>query len=314
MPIVTGKNGHRVTLTRVTRKKVTRKKVTRKTVMNRAPGGAALLPLAMLQAPIADAQLPLSIETLLMPPSTFTLSTQTHWQESRQPTLSRRITPSGGALLSIGQRRVEQSVNAVGARYGFAPRWELNGRLLHRQTRWNDTGGRAGQAKGFSADVGLSWLVRPEHAAPAILVDARLDLLSKAAVPDAEQQSLQGAEFGITGYRSLDPVVLSVSARYRRQIEHRATSGGPSTLHSLLLAPQVNFAVNAKVTLVGGLSLQYRDPPLDTDTAGGARVDTALRLGLGYAASRHSTIFFNTNIATAGRSSGFDLEWLYRFQ
>ncbi|MFN2289353.1 MAG: hypothetical protein ABR578_13565 [Chromatocurvus sp.] len=282
--------------------------------MNRVPGACALLPLAMLQAPITDAQLPLSIETLLMPPSTFTLSTQTHWQESREPVLSRRITPSGGALLSIGQRRVEQTVNAVAARYGFAPRWEVNGRLSHRQARWNDPGRRAGRARGFSADVGLSWLVRPEQAAPAILVDARLNLVSKAAVPDAEQQSLQGVEFGVTGYRSLDPVVLSVSARYRRQNSNRAASGGASEAHSLLLAPQVNFAVNAHVTLIGGLSLQYQDPPLNTDTAGGARVDTALRLGLGYAASRHSTIFFNTNIATAGRGSGFDLEWLYRFQ
>lgn len=309
MPIGTGKIGHRVT-----RKRLTWKRVTWKTVMNRVPGASSLLPLAMLQAPIAHAQLPLSIETLLMPPSTFTLSTQTHWQESRQPVLFRRSAPSGGALLSIGQRRVEQTVTAVAARYGFAPRWELNGRLSHRQTRWNDPGRRTGEARGFSADVGLSWLVRPEQAAPAILVDARLNLSSKAAAPDAEQQSLQGAEFGITAYRSLDPVVLSVSARYRRQNGHRAASGGASTVHSLMVAPQVNFAVNAKVTLVGGLSLQYRDPPLDTDTAGGARVDTALRLGLGYAASRRSTIFFNTNIDTAGRGSGFDLEWLYRFQ
>lgn len=301
MPIGTGKIGHRVTPT---------------PVMNRAPGASALLPLAMLHAPIADAQLPLSIETLLMPPSTFTLSMQTHWHEGRQPALSRRITPSGGALVSIGQRRVEQAVAAVGARYGFTPGWELNGRLSHRQTRWNDPGGRAGQARGFSADVGVSWLLRPEQAAPAIMVDARLNLLSKGAVPNAEQQTLNGVELGVTGYRSLDPVVLSVSARYRRQSEHHAASGGPSEVHSLLLAPQVNFAVNAEVTLIGGLSLQYQEPRLDADTAGGAGVDTALRLGLGYAASRHSTIFFNTSIATSetGQGSGFDLEWLYRFQ
>lgn len=249
-----------------------------------------------------------------MPPSTFTLSTQTLWQQSRQPVLARRETSSGTAFLSVAQREVDQAVTSVGARYGFASRWEINARLSHRQTRWRVPGGPTTRARGSAADVGLSWLARPEGGGPAVLVDVRADLLARRAFPDAQPRWLDGLEVGITAYRSLDPVVFSLAGRYR----HQRTGGddAPSGDHNFLLAPQVNFAVNAQVTLLGGLSLQYRDAGSGAGDDARASLDSALRLGLGYAASRRSTLFLNTTIATSGRGggAGLDLEWLYRFQ
>lgn len=281
------------------------------------PAGVCRLLLLTLFCPASVlAQLPLSIDALLMPPSTFTLSTQTHWQQHREPVLASLADSSGGALLSVGHRQVEQALTSVGMRYGFAPRLEVNARLSHGNTQWRGPGGWVEKAQGYGVDLGLSWLVRPESTAPALLLDARADLVSRVAVPGSSQQWLDSIELGVTGYRSLDPVVVSLSARYRGQANAGTMSGNPSATHSLLLAPQVNFAVNAEVTLVGGLSLQYREE--DGDRVGDApsRVATALRLGLGYAPSRRSTIFFNTRVATSGasRGAGFDLEWLYRFR
>lgn len=279
---------------------------------SRTPCAAVLL--TVLAPTLARAQLPLSIEALLMPPSTVTLSTQTLWQQSRHPVLASRETPSGTAFLSVGQREVEQAVTSVGARYGFAPRWEVNARLSHRQARWRVPGGPTLRAEGSAADLGLSWLARPEGGGPAVLVDVRADLLARRSVPDAQPRWLDSLEFGITAYRSLDPVVLSLAARYRHQRagEDVTRSSG----HNVLLAPQVNFAVNAEVTLLGGLSLQYRDTGPGAGGDGRETIDSALRLGLGYAASRRSTLFLNTTIATSGsgRGAGLDLEWLYRFQ
>ncbi|MEQ8514371.1 MAG: transporter [Chromatocurvus sp.] len=251
-----------------------------------------------------------------MPTSTVTVSTRAQWQQSRQPVLASRALPSGAAFLSVGQREVEQGFASVAARYGFAPGWELNARLSHRLTRWSTPGGLGDQAEGFGTDIGLSWLARPESGAPALLLDVRADLFSRPAVPDADPKWLDGMECGVTAYRSLDPVVLSLSTRYRWQPDRSDTSAGSFPTHSVLLAPQVNFAVNAQVTLVAGLSLQYRDAPADVGSDSRSRVATALRLGLGYAASRRSTLFVNANIATsgAGRGAGLDLEWLYRFQ
>lgn len=281
----------------------------------RSRGGVLPLLIALCPA-VANAQLPLSIDALLIPESTFTISAQTQWQQSRQPVLAGRETPSGAVLLSLGQGNAEQGVTAIGARYGVAPRVEVNGRLTHRHTRWRNPGAPAWQADGYGADVGVSWLALPERGAPAVLLDMRADLMSQPAFPGAQQQWLDGFEFGVTGYRSIDPVVLSLSARYRYQEHPDNAAPNVTGAHNLLLAPQVNFAVNASVTLVGGLSLRYRDVNTDPSVGNEHSVATALRLGLGYAAGRHSTFFLNANIATSGSDAGagFDLEWLYRFQ
>ena len=282
--------------------------------MMRQLSRASLLCLAA-QVSSAKAQLPLSIETLLMPPSTFTVSTQAHWRQARQPVLARRNDDSGGAFLSLGHRSVEQGIASVGARYGVSRRLELKGRVSHRQTRWRTPGNPAISRRGYRAAMGLSWLLQPERGAPAVLLDAEVDLLSRAATPGAGRAWLDGVGFGVTTYRSLDPVVLSLSANYRRQRERSLDPGGSGASEMLVLAPQVNFAVNAQVTLVGGLSVQYQTGNVSPLDDRGSTVSTALRLGIGYAAGRRTTLFLNTNVATSGadRGAGFDLEWLYRF-
>lgn len=276
-----------------------------------------LLPLMFVLLPTGvHAQLPLSIDALLMPQSTFTVSVQGQWQQSRLPVLAQRDLPSGAARLSLENATAEQGLTAVAARYGLAPRMELNARLTHRQTRWRYPGASAQHAEGYTADLGMSWLALPERGAPAVLLDVRADLVSRPAFPGLEQQWLDGLELGLTAYRSMDPVVLSVATRYRYQGDAGTAAIHVPGTHNLLLVPQVNFAVNANVTLVGGLSLQYRD--IDSQRAADtqSRMATALRLGLGYAAGRQSTFFVNTHIVTSGANegAGFDLEWLYRFQ
>lgn len=267
---------------------------------------------ATLCAAPAEAQLPLSIEALLMPASTLSLSTQTHWRQDRQPVLA--IRDDGSAY--IGHRRVEQGVTSLGARYGVTPSLELSARLSHRQLRWREPGGTSEQARGYSADVGLGWLARAERGSPALLLDARVDLVSQASAPEADQEWLDGVEFGAIAYRSLDPLVVSLSARYRYQRERSHAGADSHPSRSILLAPQVNFAVNTRVTLVGGLSAQYRDVSAVRSAEGASGVASWLRFGVGYAASGRSTMFLNTSVATsgAGQGAGFDLEWLYRFR
>ena len=262
-----------------------------------------------------QAQLPLSIEALLMPPATHTLSLQGSWQQDRQAVLAARPDGAGGALLSVRQREIEQGSSSVGARFGLVPGLEFNTRLSNREIRWRDPQAGAGRARGYAAELGMSWLALPERGAPALLLDVRADLLSRMALPDAGQEWLDALELGATVYRSLDPLVLSLSARYRHQGSQGSDAlHAPATDH-LFLAPQVNFAVNADVTLVAGVSLHYRWDAAESPGVDESRLGTALRLGIGYAAGRQSTLFVNTNVATSGSGgAGFDLEWLYRFQ
>jgi hypothetical protein len=268
----------------------------------------------MLPVLPAMGQLPLSIEALLMPESTLTLSSRLDWQQSSAPQLRVQALAADGARLTLDERHTERDVWSLGLRYGVSRRLELSALARHERLRWRVPGMAADEARGYAASLGGSWLALPEGGLPAILLDARVDLLSRAALPGASQSAFASLDVGLTAYRSLDPLVLSLSTRWRRSRVDAVQTGSPR--QDLLIAPQVNFAVNPQVTLLASFVLRRAHGGDASAQAGrGDTPATALRLGLGYAPDRRSTLFFNARLATSGAvdGAGIDLEWLYRF-
>jgi hypothetical protein len=161
--------------------------------------------------------------------------------------------------------------------------------------------------------------VREGARRPALLLDAAVDLYQRGnaqgqAQAQAQAQARDGLlpgaySIGVTAYRALDPVVLSLSARYQQ----RSAAADPAGIagSSWLLAPQVNFSVNPQVTLIGGISLREEQSSLANVSRGFA---SALRLGVGDAPDRRHTLFMQADLGvTGGDTTGLSLEWLYQF-
>lgn len=259
------------------------------------------------------AQLPLSIEELLVEDSVLKLSTQANGFRAYQPVLGLVDgAPGESARAAVTWRALEGSNSALALRYGLSRRVELNALVERSRLRWDAPGGGRIAQQRERLSLGGSWLaVREGARRPALLLDATVDLYQRgSAQVRARDGLLPGAYgLGVTAYHALDPVVLSLSARYQQ----RSAAADPAGIagSSWLLAPQVNFSVNPQVTLIGGVSLREEQSSLATVARGFA---SALRLGVGYAPDRRHTLFMQADLGiTGGDTTGLSFEWLYQF-
>jgi len=262
-------------------------------------------------AECARAQLPLSIEELLVEDSVLKVSTQLSGFSAYQPVLGLREGDAGAPpRLLIEQRELQGSSRGLALRYGLTPRLELNALAEDSELRWRDPQGRGGYWERSRYALGASWLLHAEDRWPAVLLDATIDLYQRDSLLSRSDAFPGSANIGATVYRGIDPVVLSLAARY---IDQRAGSTpNAAGSGSWLLAPQLNFSVNSQVTLIGGLTLRRQERSATSTGAGQLR--SGLRLGLGYAPGPRHTLFLQADISTAGgESSGLSMEWLYQF-
>ena len=202
---------------------------------------------------------------------------------------------------------VQRSAQLTGAlRYGLSPRVELNARL--QSGSGTDRRGEHGRNDDFSsAAVGVNWQLKPETTWPALLLEGTAQLYSRFASDSAE---LPGAELSLTAYKSIDPVVLSLSARYRVRRATDVDGRRYDQSYSWQLAPQVNFAVNHRVTLIGALVLHVNEAARVEGVRWGATGESlALRSGLGFRMGARSTLFVSGDVVAEGGTSGVSLQW-----
>ena len=257
----------------------------------RCTGIACGLLLPIAAAPVA-AEPPLNIQQLLVP--------QQRWQLLSAVDYNSIPGPGG-----VGQRHGRLS---AALRYGAAPGLEINARLRHGEvlSRWT---GDLLERSYRSLALGTSWLVKAEDHRPALLLEGSLDVLER----DAQfERRVPGGEVLLTAYRSSDPVVLSLTAAYAYRREARQGGRAIGDRYSWSLVPQVNFAVNHRVTLVGGLSFSYAQAPrVDGLATGFARERFGLRGGLGLRLSPRSTIFCSGELASEAGGNQLSLRWFY---
>ena len=239
------------------------------------------------------AQGPLSIEQLIVSSSV--------WQLSSGIRFSSRQLDSG--------LHEDRRDGQLGLRYGVRSNLELNTQLRRSQSilRTSDTTTRV---ENSALDVGLNWQVFRESQFPALLLEYRVTAADTSGEFD---QSLAAQDIALTAYKSLDPVVVSITLRHRinsayTQRDRLIEPGDQFQLESLL-----NFAVNPEVTLLGGAVIERRDAlAIDSETRVPRHDRIAMRGGVGIASGVKHTMFALGDIASDG-SAAFNFTWLYRF-
>lgn len=120
--------------------------------------------------------------------------------------------------------------------------------------------------------------------------------------PDKDTAALTGfaevskddtAMIGLTAYRSIDPVVLSITTGYQKSLDKL-----------WFINPSIGFVANSEVTLTAGSNMSFRQ--LDT-------TQTALELGLGYSVSKQDTLSVKLQTDISDYSgSNISLKWIHK--
>jgi len=272
---------------------------------------ACLLSFASLPA---LSQLPLNIENRLIQPSTMKMEAGSAYRHAErfEPMA---VSVDGRTLVSGHTHYAEMFDVSARLRYGLSSSMEFHTGL--RAARFANRG-RAFPDSGFESQVleaGLNFLAVGDGAMPALLVQLGTDLFTNQRLPRSGLVLAGSARASATAYRSIDPVVLSVAAgyEYRREIEVANMRVDPGDL--AWLAPQVNFAVNERVTLVGGFGVYFQSAErLEGRKVGDRLTMTSLRMGSGVEMSPRSTVFLMADFAAVGqRSARVAVDWVYEF-
>lgn len=274
--------------------------------------GAILLGAAVAAGP-AQAQLPLSIEELLVEQRTLRL--QTSFTYSNSDTAG---PAAAGAIAAVAptwqQRQLQVSTVTSRVRYGLRRDLEINASATRAQMDWRGPGG-AGGSDQHALALGANWLLSADNRSPALLLTAAVDVLETGWLQPEVRHYGRTARLGAHVYRAIDPVVLSLAVSQEWRLSRDFADGTLEPGNLLSVRPQVNFAVNHRVTLTGGVSWQRRARDrFDGTTLAGSRHQTGLSMGLGLQASARSTVFVDSHVSTSGDSgASLSLEWLYRF-
>lgn len=257
--------------------------------------------LLLAASPVAFAQLPLSIEQLMVRQATW------------QSVLSLQQSVSGVGHPSLLQTFDAQSSASFALRYGLSDRIELNLQLARNQQRQRNLQfGEAQPALQKNSrnrlHLGVNWLVHEEDHWPAMLLELRSAAFGRKGGDD------DAISFSMTTYKSLDPVVLSLTLGADVPTNTGRTDQGKRSLR-WRAQPRLNVALNPKVSLLAGFSFVYRESFAQSQS--GLNVPSqqriALDLGFGYALSRSTTIFVNAQSAADAGQSALSLQWLQSF-
>ena len=270
--------------------------------------------LALSPSAPVHAQLPLNIEELLVEVATVKLETGTAFRHAEELMLG--VSSDSAVFPALSKRDLEVTEAGTRLRYGLSSELEINGGLRVNHLRWRQPMGEDDSATGQVADAGVNWLASRDGNTPALLLQLGADLAGDTAPGSGERIYAGALRFAATAYRATDPVVLSLAAGY--EYRRRRTVGdrdfNPGNLAWLI--PQINFAVNERVTLIGGFGVYLRDAD---HWRGGPRGErqtlNTLRLGSGMALGRQSTVFVGADMTVSGqRSARIAMDWIYRFQ
>ena len=219
---------------------------------------------------------------------------------------------------AIGETRGNNDtlVASLGLRYGLTDETEIYGRgaMLYTSSRGKDLSGPYNDSETRFSDAwaGANVRFKEDDQTAAVLGFAELALCEKHRKSEAFFKSWM---LGLTTYRAIDPMVLSLTAAY--QFNHPRKDGeehyNPGNL--MLINPSSAFAVNDRITLSTGLQwTNRRADRRNGERLGFRRTRTDLLLGLGYGISKEGTL----NLTLKGNVSGREgadlrLNWLHAF-
>ncbi len=103
---------------------------------------------------------------------------------------------------------------------------------------------------------------------------------------------------GVTAYRSIDPIVLSMTTGYQRT---KTTSN-----NSWFISPSIDFVANNEITLTAGLNMDFKRPDIS---------QSSFEFGVGYSVSEEDTLSLTVQTDISDYSgSNISLEWIHELQ
>lgn len=275
---------------------------------------------------IVHADLPLNVEDLITEKGKLKLDLSLSYANSDQQGVSTAepVTVQTGATSFItlptltGERKgnTDVLVNTVGLRYGLTAKAEVYGRAsyLYRSTRSNDLSGTSSSSDSNFADAwaGINYQFKEDDDTPALLGFAEVALHEKN---HESNSSFKSWMLGLTAYKAIDPVVISLTTGYRFSQSRKDGDVNYKPGNLMLLSPSVGFAVNERVTLTTGLQwTNTQASTYDGQAQSFRRTSTNLLLGAGYGVSKDSILNTTLSLNASGQS-GADLRfnWLYTF-
>ncbi|MBN7795920.1 hypothetical protein [Parahaliea mediterranea] len=258
------------------------------------------------------AQPPLEIENLIAPQHSIKFSVKLDYLQTRElVNVGPLALNSKNSLVQFNRFETASAISQV--RWGLGSRVELNASYGHQTLDASMGIGEQGSDREFLL-IGGAWEVSPENSTPALVLNFSLEAAGNSYSHEkyiyAKTQSV-----GATIYRSLDPVVLSASANYTNYESRpvgvvQVNPGDVASFHSNL-----NFAVNHRLSLLGGVGLRiYQPSTLNGMSLSSRETFLLTKLGVGLRLGRQSTLFANTEFTLAGEeSASLMLEWIYQF-
>ncbi len=115
--------------------------------------------------------------------------------------------------------------------------------------------------------------------------------MENTAARGSDYQSGKSGTIGITAYRVLDPVVLSLTTGFRANLERDTSAGAVDPGDTIFVNPSIGFAVNNELTLSGGFGLNLTSGDRVNGVSQGSRRTSAdLQFGLAYAWDENTTL------------------------
>jgi len=273
----------------------------------------------------AQAELPLSIEDILTNKGKIKLESSLSYSNLERSGLSIgeptiiQTGPTSFITLpaSIGESttNIDSLVGTLGLRYGLTAKAEIYIRssyLSYGQRRTEADGTKSSSRHNRWADAwaGINYKFKNDNETPAVLGFTEIVLFEK---PIEKKSSFKSAMMGLTTYKAIDPVVLSLTAAYKFSKERKDKEIKYNPGNVILINPSVAFAVNDRITLTTGMQWISRTADrINGQDLGMRRTSTDLVLGVGYGISKGNTLNFTLQSNVSGRG-GADLRfnWLY---
>ncbi|SMN16437.1 probable periplasmic protein NMA1084 [uncultured Candidatus Thioglobus sp.] len=272
------------------------------------------------------AELPLTIENVITNKGKFKLDLSLSYNNLEL----QGVQASDGILIQIGptsfvnvlSKVVQTQINSdvlitsIGARYGLNDNLEsyLRANYLNISSRITDLSGTSSTSDSKLADVwaGVNYQFSKDTDTPALLGSIETALYEKHTTENAKFKSHQ---IGITTYRAIDPIVLSLTSGYRFNQIRKDNSTNYKPGNFFFISPSVGFAVNDTITLNTGFQWLNKQPDKIGDITQGARSTTTdLILGMGYGQAKNSIINTTLKANISGRGgAGLRVNWLYSF-
>lgn len=207
-------------------------------------------------------------------------------------------------------------VGTLGFRYGVTHSIEayVRANYAYNSQRSESVDGINSSSEHLLSDIwaGANYQVKEETESPALLLFGEVALREKRR---EERASFKAAMFGLTTYKAIDPVVLSLTTGYQINRKWKFSEGTFSDGNLLLLNPSIAFAVNDRITLTTGMQWTSRNAGTENGVdTGYRRTRSDLLLGVGYGFTKSSVL--NATLRSGSSSqdgSDFRVNWLHTF-